>query len=110
MKINEIIEKLNLEVLSGLGDSDLQISGVYIGDLLSLVMAKAKEGNLWITIQTHINIVAVADLLELGGILVVENMEVEADTIKKASELGLCILKSKESAYEMACKLHELGL
>lgn len=110
MKIKHIINKLNLELITGKPDDLNEINSVFIGDLLSLVMSKAKQGDLWITIQTHINVVAVTDLLEIGAILVAENMEIEKDTISKANDLGIIILKSNKSAYQLACQLHDLGL
>lgn len=109
MTLQEFAEKLNLIELTGM-KKDIIIEGVYIGDLLSIVMAKAKENFAWITIQTHINIVAVAELLELSCIIVVENMDIEQDTLEKAKELDIPIFKSKESAYKLACKLNELGI
>ena|SRR5665647_922689 len=110
MNVNYIIEKLNLELITGRPDDLNEIKGVFIGDLLSLVMSRAKQGDLWITIQTHINVVAVTDLLEIGAVLVAENMEIEKDTIRKADDLGIIILKSNQSAYQLACQIHDLGL
>lgn len=109
MKVQELSESLNLIEVTGT-KKDITIEGVYIGDLLSIVMAKAKENFAWITIQTHMNIVAVAELLELSCIIIVENMEIEQDTIEKAIELDIPIFKSKESAYQLACKLHALEI
>jgi predicted transcriptional regulator len=108
MNLNTIIEALNLEKMCKTQDGTIDITGVYIGDLLSLVMSKAKQGNIWLTIQTHINIVAVADLLDLAAILVVEGMEVDNETIVKAEELGLPILRTNISAYEAAKQLVKL--
>jgi serine kinase of HPr protein (carbohydrate metabolism regulator) len=71
-------------------------------------MAKAKTNYVWITIQTHLNVVAVAELLELSCIIIVENMDVEEETIKKAKELGIPLFRTKESAYKTACKLYDM--
>lgn len=115
MKIKELSEKLNCEMVSGnenfeeLSAIDIPIENVYIGDLLSVVMAKAKEQSIWITIQTHLNVMAVAELLDMACIIVVEGMEIEEQTIKKSNELRIPILKTKASAYEIACKLHYLS-
>ncbi len=91
-------------------DKNIEVEGVYIGDLLSVVMSKAKENYVWITIQTHINIVAVAELLELACIIVVEGMNVEKETIEKAKELNIPIFSTQESAYNIACKLSSMGV
>lgn len=111
MKLSTIIEELKLEIVVGeTGIRNIEVEGVYIGDLLSLVMAKAKHDEIWITIQTHMNVVAIADLLDLSAILVAENMEIDEDTIEKAAELDKVILKSNLPAFELACKLHDLGM
>ncbi|WMJ75898.1 MULTISPECIES: serine kinase [unclassified Sedimentibacter] len=109
MKIIDFAKKMDLYQLYDSKD-DIEIEGVYIGDLLSIVMSKAKMNYAWITIQTHVNIVAVAELLDLSCIIVVEDMEVEQETIEKAKEHGIPLYKSKESAYETACRLQSMGI
>ncbi len=112
MKITDLSEKLDCEIVSGnnRADSvDIQTDNVYIGDLLSVVMSKAKEQSIWITIQTHLNVMAVAELLDIACVIVVEGMEVEEQTINKSNELQIPILKTKASAYEIACKLNDLS-
>lgn len=110
MNLSKIVEKLKLEIIAGYNNEERNVKGVYIGDLLSLVMAKADVDDVWITIQTHVNIIAVATLVELSSIIVVEGMEIDEDTIKKANESKTPILKTSLSAYELACKLKELGI
>lgn len=109
MVIEEFAKQLKLNCLFET-TKDINIEGVYIGDLLSIVMSKAKFNYAWVTIQTHINIVAVAELLDLACIIVVEDMEIEQETINKAKELDIPIFKTKESAYEVACRLHSLEI
>lgn len=109
MKSSEFAKALNLSLLVDY-ENDINIEGVYIGDLLSIVMSKAKQNYAWITIQTHINIVAVAELLELSCIIIVENMEVDNDTLDKAKELNIPVFKTEESAYQIACKLYNMGI
>lgn len=110
MQISEIIKELNLEIIAGYKGDDVEVYGVYIGDLLSLVMAKAKPKDIWITIQTHINIIAVATLTDLSAIIIAEGMEIDNETISKANEVNVPLLKSSLNAYELACKLGKLGL
>lgn len=97
----EMINKANLT---------LNIESLYIGDLLSVVMANATENQLWLTVQTHINVIAVASLKELGGIVFVEGNEVDEDTLEKAKELKLPLFKTTLSAYELTKKLIISGL
>lgn len=109
MKVNDIVSKLELEVLTA--DSlDRNISGAYIGDLLSNVMARAEEDNLWLTIQGHQNIVAVALLADVAAVIVVEGMTVEDAAVARAREKGVNILRSEFSAYELAVKLVKMGI
>jgi len=109
MEISNFAEQLKLEVLFD-SKKEINAEGVYIGDLLSIVMARAKQNYVWITIQTHINIVAIAELLDLACIIVVENMEIEQETIEKAKELDIPMFKTNESAYEIACRLCGMGV
>lgn len=110
MKITDLSEKLGCEIVCGNdNNNNISLDNVYIGDLLSVVMSKAKEQSIWITIQTHLNIMAVSELLDIACIIVVEGMEIEAQTIAKSNELQIPILKTKASAYEIACKLHSLN-
>lgn len=109
MNILNFAEQLKLNPLFE-SKKDINIEGVYIGDLLSIVMRKAKQNYVWVTIQTHINIIAVAELLDLSCIIVVEDMEVEQETINKAKELDIPVFKTGESAYEIACRLNSMGI
>lgn len=109
MNCIEFAEMLQLKPLHD-NNTNIEVKGVYIGDLLSIVMSKAKQDYVWITIQTHLNIVAVAELLELACIIVVENMDVEKETVEKAKELNIPIFKTSQSAYEVACRLSSMGI
>ncbi len=110
MTVNEICKALELVPLTGDIGLDREITGAYICDLLSWVMGHAKKGDVWITIQSHSNIVAVASLLELSCIVICEDAEVEDDAIKKSIDEGIPVLLSKKSAFELAQGLIDLGL
>jgi len=110
MDLSKIIQECNLEIVGGFDGEELQVKGAYIGDLLSLVMSKAKEKDIWVTIQTHLNIIAVATLVELTAIVIAEGMEIDEDTIRKANEVNVPLLRSSLSAYELACSLNKLGV
>lgn len=86
---------------------DRQIESVYIGDLLSWVMSHSEQNCAWITVQTHVNIVAVAVLLDMSCIILPEGCKPDEDTLIKASEEGVPILMSPWSAYDIACYLKE---
>ena len=108
MKISEIITKLQLKVLSGQDRLEEEVTGGYVSDLLSDVIANSKEGILWITLQIHQNIIAVAKLKDLAGIIVINNREPDEETLKKAKEENVPILCSGEMAFEISGKLYNL--
>ena len=108
MKVSEAVSALNLEYVAGRDAEDREISGCYIGDLLSWVMGRALEGNVWITIMSNINIVAVASLTDAACILLAENVVPDEDVIKKAEMQDVIILKSDKTAYVLATGLYEL--
>jgi serine kinase of HPr protein (carbohydrate metabolism regulator) len=108
MKLKEIIEKLGLKALTGQDKLEVEVTGGYTSDLLSDVIANSKKGNLWITLQTHQNIIAVAKLKDLSGIIIVKNREPDEDTLQKAKEENVPLLVSEETAYELSGKLYEL--
>ena len=110
MKVKELIDQLNLEVIAGEKGLQAEITNGFVGDLLSVVMGKAKEGNVWVTIQSHVNIVAVAVLTGAACIIVSEGFEVESEAINKANEENIPILSSKKSSYELVSELVKLGI
>jgi len=107
-KIQDLVDGLGLEIISNNISLDVDITGVYIGDLLSWVMANINRGNVWITIQTHVNTIAVASLAEACGIIIPESAEIDANTIAKAEEHNIPLLRSKLTAYELAKRISNI--
>lgn len=91
-------------------DSDVEVTGAIVSDLLSYVMAEGKAGYLWVTIQTHANIVAVAALTGIAGIVIASGLEPGEDTVLRAEEEGIAIYVTSEPAYAVAGKLYLHGL
>jgi hypothetical protein len=110
MTLGELVEALKLEVRTADPEMDRTVEGGYVSDLLSDVIANAKEGDLWMTLQLHQNIVAVAFLNNLAGIVIVGGREPDPDTLKKAEEQGVPIMVSPLPAYELAGMLYEKGV
>ncbi|MEW6418855.1 MAG: serine kinase [Nitrospirota bacterium] len=110
MKLYEIVDTLSLEVKTASSYLTKEVTGGYVSDLLSDVMANSKEGNIWITIQTHQNIVAVAALKDLSGIILVNNRMPDPEALKNAESQGIPILVSSLPAFELVGKLYILGL
>ena len=112
MKLSEIITKLDLEKLNNKPiNSNIEITHGYIGDLLSQVLASIKPNlSLWITIQSHLNIVGVAVMAGIPAIIICESHEVPNEVIAKADEENITILRTKENAFQIAAKLSECGI
>ncbi|MDW7671151.1 MAG: DRTGG domain-containing protein [Bacillota bacterium] len=104
MNVFELQEKLNLDLVSGKEGTHRQVSGVYIGDMLSWVMAKAQQNNAWITIQTNLNVMAVAVMTDVSCIIVAENAEIPDETIIKSEEEAIPLLRSALTAYQLAAR------
>lgn len=110
MTLEEVVKALHLEVRAGESELERDVVGGYVSDLLSDVIAGAKEGDLWITLQLHQNIVAVAFLNNLAGIVIVGGREPDPDTLEKAEEQGIPILVTSRRSYEVAGKLYQMGV
>jgi serine kinase of HPr protein (carbohydrate metabolism regulator) len=108
--LKEIVKELNLKVVSAAGNLDKEVSGGYASDLLSDVIANSKKGNVWITLQTHQNIVAVATLKELVGIIIVNGRKPEEETLKKAEKENISTIVTKWPTFEIVGRLYELGV
>ena len=84
------------------GNEDTPVTGGYIGDLLSVVMGNMEQGQVWLTVQSHMNIVAVASLREAAAIVITHDFEPEEDTVEAAREEGITLLKTSLNPFEAA--------
>ncbi len=107
MRVNELIEALDLEVLN-LADGEREVTAGYTGDLLSWVMGRAEAHMLWITIMTNVNILAVAALRDLPAVLIAEGAEIDAAIIEKAADEEITLLRSSKPAYALCVALGRL--
>ncbi len=110
MTVKELIEKTNWECLSGNDILNKEITGCFSGDLLSWVMGNGEKGQLWITVLTHLNVIAVAVLNEFSCVVVAQNAEVEDQVIERAKSEGVILLRTGLSAFEISRKCVELNL
>ena len=108
MDLKEIVTILNLTVFCGYDRLDTVVRGGYAGDLLSDVMANSTEGDLWITRQVHQNIVAVASLKDLAGIILVQGAEPAEDTLEKALKENIPIMGTKLYGFEIAGRIYTM--
>jgi len=110
MTLSEIIGALDLEVATPGLDLDRKVTGGYVSDLLSDVIGNSKEGFVWLTIQVHLNIVAVASLKGHSGIILVNNRKPDALTLERAVQENIPIMTSPLPAFELVGRLYALGL
>lgn len=111
MNLQQIITELELKVLTQSRDfSEIQPSKGYTSDLLSCVMAGASHQGLWVTLQAHINIVAVATLLELSAVIITEGAMPDPGTIEKAKNENIILLSTPKSSFEIVGRLWEMGI
>jgi len=108
--LSDVIGKLGLKRESGEAPEVAEVTGGYSSDLLSDVIGNARAGNIWVTIQIHQNVVAVATLLGLSAIVIAGGAVPEPKTIEKADEEGVRILTTPMKAFEVCGKLYELGI
>ncbi len=106
MTVRELADKAGLRV-AALPDGEREIDGVYIGDLLSWVMGRAREGDAWITIMSNRNIVAVATLADTACILLAEGVQPDEGVAQLAEQKGVNLLLCDGSAYDTALLLRE---
>ncbi len=110
MKLEEIVKELSLEVRCAAHNLNKQVSGGYASDLLSDVMANSKKDNIWITLQIHQNIVGVASLKELAGIIIVNGREPEEEVLRKAEEENIPMMLTKLPTFEIVGRLYKLDI
>ena len=110
MNLNDLVKEFSLEVKTGSGRLDREVTGGYVSDLMSDVLAHADEGNLWVTLHIHQNIVAVAAHKGLAGIILVQGRQPEKDTLAKAAEEDIPVMVSALPAFELVGRLYKVGI
>lgn len=107
MTVKDIIEKLELKCLNE-ANLDAEVSGAYASDLLSDVMGNARSGQVWITMQTHKNVTAIASLKDIPAVIIVRDRVPDDDMLEHAKDEDICLLVSKDATFEVCGKLFEL--
>ncbi len=108
MKVSDIIEKLDLKVIGGAEGLQNEITGGYTSDLLSDVMGNVDEGDVWITLQTHRNVMAVASLKEVAAVIIVKGLEADENTISQSNDEGIPLLSSEMETFDLSGKLYQM--
>lgn len=107
MDVKELVEKLDLKVLCG-EDLSREITGCYCGDLLSWVMSRAQEGDVWLTVMGNINSVGVAVLVDVACIVLTENAALDEDALNRAKQNDVIILQTEKNSYRMAAAISQM--
>jgi serine kinase of HPr protein (carbohydrate metabolism regulator) len=110
VNVKELVDQFKLNVAAGQNGLDRQIQGGYCGDLLSDVMGNAPIGCIWLTVQTHQNIVAVAVLREMAAIVLSGDQEPDQETVDKANEEGIPVLLWPAAAFDLAGQVYQAGI
>ncbi len=108
MTVRDVVEQLDLKVLAGSQGLDKVLTGGYVSDLLSDVMGHADAGQVWITLQSHKNVMAIASLKDLAAVILVADNQPEGDMAAQSEQEGIPILGTALSCYEITGKLYEL--
>jgi len=110
ISLKEIIERLNLEPLSPVGDVNRPVTGGYASDLLSCAMKGTQRDYVWVTLQSHLNIVAVASLANLAGVIITEGNRPDRETISRADKEGVLLLATPKTTFTTVGELTLLGV
>lgn len=110
MNVIDLLPLFQHRVLAGEENLEQEVTGGYAADLLSNVMANALRGNVWVTMQGHQNIVAVAVLLGLAAIIVSGGTRVDEETVKKASQEKIPLIQTAVSTFEIVGRLYRAGV
>ncbi len=110
MKVSELTALIEAQNMTPGVEEDREVSCGYTCDLLSWVMAHGCEGMAWVTVQTHMNVIAVASLMEMAAVIIPEDIEMEEPSLAKARDEGINVLQSSMTAYEICALLAQAGL
>jgi len=108
MTAKELIQKTNWRLLAGCADET--VTSAYVCDLLSWVMAHAQSGTAWVTVQAHLNVIAVASLTGCACVIIPESIAVSEETLTSAREKGITVIGAPCSSYSVALALYNLGI
>ena len=107
MTVKDFTTELDLKNWTPAIGLDAEITGGYAGDMLSWVMGRAKEGNVWMTIMSNQNVAAVALMADVACVVLTENVKPDDELVEQANKLGLPVLSTPLSTYELSCRLYE---
>ena len=110
MNVSELKTLLAAENLTPSLSLEREVTSGYVCDMLSWVMAHGVPGMAWTTVQTHMNVIAVAVLADMACVVLPENIKMEKENLEKAAAEGLPVLSTSLSAYEVCGKMSAAGI
>lgn len=108
MTAADFAREVGWKLLCGAEGEDRPVEGCYVGDLLSWVMARAKDGDIWITVMGNINAIAVAALTDSACIVLAEGASLDEDASQRAQQQGIAVYSSEKTAYQIATEVYEI--
>jgi len=108
--VADVAREITGSVVASASEAANEVRGGYASDLLSDVMANAEEGDVWVTLQKHVNIVAVAQLKNLSAIVLIGGRQPDADTLARAAEQRIPLVTTADRAFDVVGRLYELGV
>ncbi len=110
MNLGDLVKDLGLKAFSTRLDTGRTVDGGYVSDLLSDVMANSQKGDVWVTMQVHPNIIAIAVLKELAAIVLVNGRQPAEETLQQAEREGVAVLGTDLPAFEFVGRMYEIGI
>jgi predicted transcriptional regulator len=108
--VSEIVQSLGLTVAAGNPGLNRTVTGGYSADLLSCVLARAKTGNVWVTLQSHVNVIAIAALLDLAAVIITEGTPIAEDVLRQANSKGVVLLSTPHPTFQIVGELVRLSI
>ena len=108
MTVKEMASVCGWKLLAGEEGIGNEVDGCYIGDLLSWVMARARSGNVWLTVMGNINAIAVATLTDVSAVVLAENSVLDSEAARRAEQQGIPVYSCSDNLYNIAVRVHEL--
>ena len=106
MTVSDLAGRLEFDIICG--DTQREVQGCYIGDLLSWVMSRAQEGDAWLTVMGNVNSIGVAVLADVACIILTENAALDEEALKRAEQNGVIILTTEKNSYRVAAEISRL--
>ena len=110
MTVQDLITLIDATDVTPETSKQTEVTCGYTCDLLSWVMAHGATGMAWVTVQTHMNVIAVASLMEMAAVIIPEGIEMEEASLQKARDEEITVLQSDKTAYEICAILAKAGL